>query len=156
MENPKKERRGLDERFKAYPKLGERLQEIADELDLSLAQGGSLDEAGERVAPLLRQLGVEVMEARAQRIAAEAPGPSGVRAHRHSKKKSAGWRASGWIEVLEQVWQVDGVRHRPFCRQAGVRCGGSSRRVQRSLSDFGADGAFAAAAKKFWNITGWR
>lgn len=89
MEKPKKEG-GLDERFKAYPKLGERLQEIADELDLTLEQGGGLDEAEERVAPLLRQLGVEVMEARAQRIAAEAPGPSGVRAHRHSKKKSAG------------------------------------------------------------------
>lgn len=89
MENPKKEMRGLDERFKAYPKLGERLQEIADELDLTMAQGGSLDEAEERVAPLLRQLGLEVMEARAQRIAAEAR-PPGVRAHRHSKKKSAG------------------------------------------------------------------
>jgi hypothetical protein len=89
MENPKKERSGLDERFKAYPKLVERMREIADELDLTMAQGGSLDEAEERVAPLLRQLGVEVMEARAERIAAEAS-PPGARAHRHSKKKSAG------------------------------------------------------------------
>jgi hypothetical protein len=90
MEKPMKEKRGLDECFKAYPKLVDRLREIADELDLTLAQGGSLDEAEERVAPMLRQLGVEVLEARAQRIAAEAPAPSGVLAHRHSKKKFAG------------------------------------------------------------------
>jgi hypothetical protein len=44
---------------------------------------------------------------------------------------------------------MDGVRHRPFCRQARVSCGGSSRRVQRALTDFGADEAFATAAKKF-------
>lgn len=90
MEKPMKEREGLDERFKAYPKLGERLHAIADELALSMEQGGSLDEAEERVAPMLRQLGVEVLEARAQRIAAEAPAPAGLRVRRHGKKKSAG------------------------------------------------------------------
>lgn len=90
MENPMKERRGLDERYRAYPKLGERLHAIADELALTLEQGGSLDEAEERVGPMLRQLGVEVLEARAQRIAAEAPVPSGVHVRRHAKKKSVG------------------------------------------------------------------
>jgi len=55
----------------------------------------------------------------------------------------------GELEVLEQIWVVDGKRHRPFCEQAKVHCGGSSRRVQRALTDFGADDAFAVAAKKF-------
>jgi hypothetical protein len=90
MENPMKERRGLDERFEAYPKLRGRLHTIADELALTLEQGGSLDEAEERVAPLLRQLGVDVLAARAQRIADEAPAPSGVHVRRHAKKKSVG------------------------------------------------------------------
>lgn len=51
--------------------------------------------------------------------------------------------------MSEQVWEVDGHRRRPFCEQAKVRCGESSRRVQRALTDFGADDAFAVAAKKF-------
>lgn len=51
--------------------------------------------------------------------------------------------------MWEQVWQVGETRVRPFCGQAKVRCGGSSRRVQRALTDFGADEAFATAAKKF-------
>jgi len=55
----------------------------------------------------------------------------------------------GLIEIMEQVWQVDGVRVRPFCVQAGVTPGGCSRRVQRALTDFGADEAFATAAEKF-------
>lgn len=41
------------------------------------------------------------------------------------------------------------TRVRPFSKQAKIECGGSSRRVQRALTDFGADEAFATAAKKF-------
>jgi hypothetical protein len=44
---------------------------------------------------------------------------------------------------------VNGKRQRPFCEHAKVACGGSSRRVQRALTDFGADDAFAVAARKF-------
>jgi hypothetical protein len=38
---------------------------------------------------------------------------------------------------------------RPFSRHAQVQARGSSRRVQRALTDFGADEAFAPAAAKF-------
>jgi len=55
----------------------------------------------------------------------------------------------GWIEVEEQIWQVEKTRVRPFCDQARVNCGGSSRRVQRALTDLGADESFATAAQKF-------
>jgi hypothetical protein len=44
---------------------------------------------------------------------------------------------------------VEGKRVRPFCELAGVHCNGSSRRVQRALTDFGADESFATAAQKF-------
>lgn len=37
---------------------------------------------------------------------------------------------------------------RPFCVQAGVRPRGYSRRLQRALVDFGAEGAFAPAARR--------
>jgi hypothetical protein len=55
----------------------------------------------------------------------------------------------GWIEVHEQVWWCDGRIARSFCRRAAVKSRGSSRRVQRALTDFGADEAFAQAAVKF-------
>jgi len=90
MENPNKEIRGLDERFEAYPKISERLRRIADELERTLEEGGSLSEAEDRVVPMIRELGQEVMEARAHRVEAQVPRPSGSQVHRHSKKKSAG------------------------------------------------------------------
>ena len=51
--------------------------------------------------------------------------------------------------MLEQVWWCDGRIARPFCQRARVEPRGSSRRVQRALTDFGADEAFARAAAKF-------
>ena len=82
METPAEVKRGMDERLK----VAERMREIVDELEQSVAQGGSLDEAEERVVPLVRKLGVEVLSARARRIAAEVPAPLGVQVRRHSKK----------------------------------------------------------------------
>jgi len=55
----------------------------------------------------------------------------------------------GWIEVLEQVGWCDGKTLRPFCQRGGVKPRGRSRLVQRALTDFGADEAFAQAAAKF-------
>jgi len=90
MEKPKEAKRGLEERLKDYPELTGRIEEIVDELEQSVAQGGSLDDAEERVVPLVRKLGAEVLTARARRIASEVPAPSGAQVHRHAKKKSAG------------------------------------------------------------------
>lgn len=47
------------------------------------------------------------------------------------------------------MWQVGKTRVRPFCERAQVRHRGSSRRVQRALTDFGADEPFAKATQKF-------
>lgn len=90
MEKNEGEKRGLDERLKAYPELAEKFGEIIDELDQSVAQGGSLDETEERVVALVRQVGAEALAGRARRIAANVPAPSGVRVRRHAKKKFAG------------------------------------------------------------------
>lgn len=47
------------------------------------------------------------------------------------------------------MWWCDGKIARPFCQRAAVKSRGSSRRVQRALTDFGADDAFAPATVKF-------
>lgn len=44
---------------------------------------------------------------------------------------------------------MSGRRCRLFCQQAGIKSGGESRRVQRALTDFGADESFEAASRKF-------
>lgn len=52
------------------------------------------------------------------------------------------------MALVEPSWRR-GPRHlRPFATQARVRCRGCSRRLQRALTDFGADTAFAPAAAK--------
>ena len=54
----------------------------------------------------------------------------------------------GTIALAEQLWRCGPHTQRPFCTAAHVRARGSSRRLQRALTDFGADEAFAAAASK--------
>ena len=54
------------------------------------------------------------------------------------------------MEVIEQLLRLGrgGVELRPFCRQAGVRHRGYSRRLQRVLTDFGAEVSFGRAVAR--------
>ena len=50
--------------------------------------------------------------------------------------------------MKEQLWRSGTHTQRPFCAATRVQPRGCSRRLQRALTDFGADHAFAAAVKK--------
>lgn len=50
--------------------------------------------------------------------------------------------------MTEQLWRRGPHTQRPFCAATQVQPRGCSRRLQRALTDFGADHAFAAAATK--------
>jgi hypothetical protein len=52
------------------------------------------------------------------------------------------------VAVTEPCWRHGSTSLRPFATQAQVKCRGCSRRLQRALTDFGADEAFAPAAQK--------
>jgi Uncharacterised protein family (UPF0236) len=52
------------------------------------------------------------------------------------------------VEVVSTGWRIGSHQLRPFEQQTGVRSRQCSRRLQRALTDFGADEAFAAAAAK--------
>jgi len=56
------------------------------------------------------------------------------------------------VEVEEQLLRLGrrGSILRPFCESRGVQHRGYSRRLQRVMTDFGADASFAAAAGKVW------
>lgn len=50
--------------------------------------------------------------------------------------------------MSEQVYRRDERQVRPFCLAARVKCRGYSRRLQRAMTDFGADESFGKASKK--------
>ena len=54
------------------------------------------------------------------------------------------------MAVEEAQWRLGrrGPLLRPFCKRAGVRPRGRSRRLQRALVDFGAEESFARAAER--------
>jgi hypothetical protein len=52
------------------------------------------------------------------------------------------------VQVLEQTWRAGTRDLRPLLTRLSVRARGCSRRLQRALTDFGADEAFAHAAQK--------
>jgi hypothetical protein len=52
------------------------------------------------------------------------------------------------VEVWEQTWRRGTQNLRPLLARLGVSARGCSRRLQRALTDFGADEAFAGAANK--------
>ena len=56
----------------------------------------------------------------------------------------------GKIEIAEQIFTQgrQGPQIRPFCEAAEVECRGYSEGLQRAMTDFGADEAFAGAAAK--------
>lgn len=54
----------------------------------------------------------------------------------------------GRIEFTEQIFLSEGKIHRPFAKRFGLHCRHYSRRLQRAVTDFGADVSFEAAAEK--------
>jgi len=50
--------------------------------------------------------------------------------------------------MSEQIYRRAGKQVRPFCLAARVYCRGYSRRLQRAMTDFGADESFDGASKK--------
>jgi uncharacterized protein UPF0236 len=56
----------------------------------------------------------------------------------------------GAVEVIEQLLRLGrrGAELRPFCQKAGVSHRSYSRRLQRVLTDFGAESSFARAAER--------
>lgn len=53
------------------------------------------------------------------------------------------------MQIEDCVWRGrDGKVHRPLPQRLGVRCRGKSQRLERALTDFGADESFARASAK--------
>jgi hypothetical protein len=67
-----------------------------------------------------------------------------------TEKKLCWYTRLGKIEIGEQIFTQGrgGPQIRPFAESAPVECRGYSEALQRVMTDFGADDAFAGAAAK--------
>lgn len=142
----------LIEQLRKHPQLLERLETI---VGISAAEGEKLqtaDEVEERLVEEIRRLGNEVMgqwaehaEARVgQELVHRQPGV-GVK----KKKELTWWCVFGQIRVQERIWRAPGQSYlRVFAAQIGVSAHGKSRRLQRVLTDFGAEHSFRASGQR--------
>src|SRR5262249_51302512 len=81
----------------------------------------------------------------------EGRGEQGQAGGESQEKKKLYWYTRlGKIEIEEQIFTQgrQGPQIRAFCECAGVECRGYSEGLQRAMTDFGADEAFAGAATK--------
>lgn len=134
----------LDERFADDPVLRERLHQIADMRERLLAEGASLDEVEEQTVQQIRMLGRELLQSIGQSKAEQSA--TQVReehpaAIKHRKKIV--WQTTyGPVELVEAVLRL-GRRGR-LLRYLWV--GRYSKKLQRALTDFGAEDSFLRAA----------
>lgn len=138
-------------RAERYPVLYKRMVRLLDMVENTDGDARTADDAEERAIEELRHMGKELLHTWGQRTsdgaALEMARQGGVV---HQEKKLHWHSTFGDIEVVEQVYRSKrgGGLHRPFAAIAGVHCRGYSRPLQRVITDFGADVAFARVGDK--------
>src|SRR5256886_15650247 len=100
----------------------------------------------------LRQMGNEVLHgwARRQQEKKEQEYNAKPGVNRKEKKNLYWHTRLGKIEIAEEVFTQGrgGPETRPFCASAEVQGRGDSEGLQRAMTDFGAENAFARAAAR--------
>src|SRR6184192_3057565 len=142
----------LEERLKEYPELKAKIETL---LGIIENAGGDIEKAAEaerRIIEELRQMGNEVLHgwARRQQEKKEQEYNAKPGVNRKEKKNLYWHTRLGKIEIAEEVFTQGrgGPEIRPFCASAEVQCRGYSEGLQRAMTDFGAENAFAGAAAK--------
>jgi hypothetical protein len=120
------------------------MAEVQDE-KRSLQTG---DDAEDAVVARIRTMGRVALEEWMRRRSAQLNATAPAKARAEGKKKLCWLTTLGEVTVLEPSWR-QGTRHlRPFRAAAKIVGRACSRRLQRAMTDFGADEAFAPAATK--------
>jgi len=147
-------RPALEHRLAARPALLADVHTLLDTLEQSLTHDCNAHTAEDQLLVPLRQLGRTTLGQWAQEANArcQAAVPTQYpEASQHGKTKTLRWLTTqGWVSVAETQWRLGrrGTLLRPFCIMADLQPLGTSRRMQRVLVDFGAEGAFAPAAQR--------
>jgi len=135
-------------RLQRHPQLYEQMAALLDEVENRAGTLNTADQAEDALVERMRQIGRQAPGRRAEQRHVEVQ-PARTPGLRQVGKKKLCWLTTfGAIALEEQLRRRGPHTRRPFCTAAGVQPQGSSRRLQRALTDFGADDAFAAAAAK--------
>ena len=141
----------LMERLRAHPEMMERVQSI---LEIAYSQEGPLKTADEMESLLveeMRRLGHTTMNQwagqAAERVMADLKEQdTTVRSRKNKTLKW--WCVFGSVSVIDQIWCSPTQKYlRPLPQRLGVTPRGHSRRLERVLTDFGCEHAFARAAE---------
>lgn len=144
-------------RLEKHPHLQARIGALLDVVENSTGDAVKADEAEQRVAEELRQMGHEALQAWAERKQARVEAESERRADLTRKEKRIYWYTRfGQIGVAEQIYRraSDGRQIRPFAASAGVVCRGYSHGLQRAMTDFGAMNRSTMRSRSCGNIMG--
>ena len=141
----------LVKRLLQHPELHECVEELLRIVENSDGQAFTADEAEEQIAEQIRRVGQDAMQTWAMRKHKQ------VEEHYEQKKgykrreKKLYWMSQfGPITINEQVYRrsEDNKQVRPFAQAARVKCRGYSLRLQRILTDFGAEESFEQASRR--------
>jgi hypothetical protein len=152
--NQKGAEESLDQRFSNRPQVRHRLLSLADMIDSAVAEGCTAHEAEARAIEQIRQLGNAVLPDWAEKseqdavVKAQQNNPK-LRPYR--RRKLLTWHSTyGDIRLEEQRLRQGrrGAQVRPFCQRAKIKNRAYSLRLQRALTDFGADESFVSATRK--------
>ena len=139
------------ERLERHPALKARMERMLDVVENA---GGDLvlaDDAERRAIEELRQMGLEVMQDWARKTADEAGCKLEAAGGVVREVKKLHWICTfGEVAVEEQTYRNNesGKLCRPFRDRAEVFCRCYSTRLQRAITDFGADLPFAQVREK--------
>jgi len=138
-------------KLREYPELKAKIEAM---LAIIENAGGDVEKAAETERSIieeLRQMGNEVLHGWARRQQQKKEAEYNAMPGVNRKKKKLYWYTRpGTIEIAEQIFTRgrQGRQIRPFFEPAEVKCRGYWEGLQRALTDFGADEAFAGAATK--------
>jgi hypothetical protein len=148
IEKPLINQPSLEERLKEYPELKTKIESMLAIIENAAGDVEKAGEAERRIIEELRQMGNEVLHSWARRQQQKKEEEYDTKPGVNRKEKKALLvHATGENRNSRTDLQPRSGRPqiRPFCESAQVKCRGYSEALQRALTDFGADDAFAAA-----------
>ena len=142
----------LEDRLRAHPHLKNRIETLLNIVEDTASNVDKADDAEQLVIDELRRLGNDALHDWAH--CKESQRTEGTLANESNKpikgkKKIFKWYTTfGQIVIEERTFVLNGHRIRPFSFSANVTNNCYSRPLERCITDFGADDAFAKVPNK--------
>ncbi len=134
-------------RRERHPQLYDHFAALLDETENHADALHTGDQPEDAIVKRIRHIGQRALTYWAEeRHATVQPVTTGEL--RPTGKKNRWQTTPGWVELTEQLGCSRTQTPRPFCQADRIRNRGSSRRLERAMTDFGADESFASAAEK--------